>query len=65
MTPLPPVKKLYTVREAAHALALSDRHVYLLIQRGELTATRIGSHAIRVTAAELDRYIADREEVLG
>jgi len=44
------------VREAAELLSLPRTRTYLLIQRGELPAVRIGERSIRVNRRELERF---------
>ena len=51
---------LLTMKEVAGRLRVSDRTVYAVIRRGELRACRVGRASVRVTPAELDRYIASR-----
>ncbi len=46
--PIPPL--LWTVRETAQALRLSERSVFRMLARGDLAAVRIGT-ALRVQPA--------------
>jgi excisionase family DNA binding protein len=52
---------LLTYGEAAEYLSVSDRTVRDEVRAGNLGAVRIGprSGAVRITRAELDRYIAN------
>jgi excisionase family DNA binding protein len=50
-------KKLFSVADAAEVLAISRKHVYALINRGELSTVAIGRRRLIVND-ELDRYIA-------
>jgi excisionase family DNA binding protein len=52
-----PVVLLLTAREAAHALAISERTLWGLTQRGEVQVVRIG-RSVRYAVAELERYVA-------
>lgn len=49
-------KLLYTKKQAAAALAMSERQLDVLIGRGAICALRDG-RAVKITAAELGRYI--------
>jgi excisionase family DNA binding protein len=53
-----PIVRLLTVREVAEHLALSTATVYAMIERGELAHARV-SNSIRITPAELDRYLTE------
>jgi excisionase family DNA binding protein len=55
---------LYTVPEAAALLAVSPSFVWGLLQRGELTGVKVG-RSRKVTAAELERYVASLSEATG
>ncbi|MCA1703272.1 MAG: helix-turn-helix domain-containing protein [Actinobacteria bacterium] len=46
-------------RDAAHALGVTYRKVYTLIERGELPAYKVGSD-IKLLRAEVDAYRQDR-----
>jgi excisionase family DNA binding protein len=43
--------------DAAHALAVSVRHVYTMIDNGELQSVRIGKRSVRVYRAEIEEII--------
>jgi excisionase family DNA binding protein len=49
-------KRLYSVADAAEALAIRRKHVYTLISRGELSTVAIGRRRL-IPNDELDRYI--------
>lgn len=51
----------YRVREAAQVLGCSDDTIGRLIQRGELKSFTLG-RARFITAAEIERLIAEREQ---
>ena len=48
---------LFTIPEAARALALGRTTIYQLIARGELEAVHVG-RACRVPADSVDRFVA-------
>lgn len=50
-----------TVADAADFLAVSRRQVYVLLERGELPAVRVGTR-IRLIPAELDAYLENHRE---
>lgn len=52
------VRLVYRVEEAAQILALSRSTIYELLASGELKGIKIGRSS-RITASELDRYVAD------
>jgi excisionase family DNA binding protein len=47
--------KLYTVAQAAAAYQLSERSIFRLIERGELSTVKIGS-ALRIHSDEIERF---------
>ena len=49
--------RLLSVREVADFLGISVASVRRMIDRGDLAAIVVGERSIRITAAELDRYI--------
>lgn len=49
-------ERLLTVADAANFLAISRRQVYVLLERGELPAVRVGTR-IRLIPAELTAYL--------
>lgn len=51
-----------TVNAYAGRLAISPRHVYRLIEQGEVKAYRIG-RAVRIPSTEVERYITSHMEV--
>jgi excisionase family DNA binding protein len=55
--------RLLKVEEVADLIGVSRRTVYALIQAGFLETVNVGSAArprLRVTPAEMDRFIAER-----
>ena len=55
---------LLTSREAANALAISERTLFSLRKAGEIVAVQIGK-SVRFSETELRRFIARRETVEG
>jgi excisionase family DNA binding protein len=55
-----PVPLLWTSREAARALALSERTLFSLVKRGEVPCVRIG-RAVRFDPRDLRTWIAARK----
>jgi excisionase family DNA binding protein len=53
--------RLMTVADAADFLAVSRRQVYVLLERGELPAVRVGTR-IRLIPTELDAYLERHRE---
>lgn len=54
------IKLAVSIEEAAHALSVSRRHLYTLLETGELKSfTSRRRRLIRLT--ELNRYIMERE----
>ena len=53
-------KRLYRVPELCEILRLSKSSIYREIEAGNLRAIRIGK-SVRVSAAELDRYLETLE----
>jgi excisionase family DNA binding protein len=49
-------KILYSKKEAAAVLALSPQMLMLLVKRGELAATRVGTRVL-FSADELHRFV--------
>jgi excisionase family DNA binding protein len=59
----PPDFRLLKVEEVADLIGVSRRTVYALIQAGFLETVNVGSAArprLRITPAEMDRFIAER-----
>jgi excisionase family DNA binding protein len=52
-----------TVADAADFLAISRRQVYVLLERGELPAVRVGTR-IRLIPAELGAYLEQHREAV-
>lgn len=53
------MKLLFTRKEAALALATSERRLDELIKAGDLAAVQDGPRSVKITATELERYISD------
>jgi len=51
-----PSRVLYSVRDTAKLLAIADRTVYKMLERGELKGVRIGGRRL-VRRDELDSFI--------
>ncbi len=51
------LEPLRTARDAAKFLAISERHLYTLTQRGQIAAVRMGK-AVRYTTDELTAFVA-------
>ena len=60
MSTSPASQVLYTIPQAAAALAISRSRVYELLAHGDLTAIHIGRSA-RVSARAIDTYVARLE----
>lgn len=56
-------KYLYSLREAADLLGVGRTTMYELINGGKLKVTRVGLRGIRISDAELTRYIQDNTEI--
>jgi excisionase family DNA binding protein len=54
-----------TVPEAAEELRIPRTRCYVLIQRGELPAVRIGERSIRLNRAELERFLLETRRVVA
>ncbi len=48
---------LLTVKEAAVRLKTSTATVYALCEAGKLAFTRVSTHAIRIAAGDLERFV--------
>ncbi len=57
---LPPA--LYTLREGARLLGISDKHIYKLMHRGELAVERDITGQLRVSREEIYRVVKNRDE---
>jgi excisionase family DNA binding protein len=53
------------VSEAAEQLQIPLTRCYVLIQRGELPAVRIGERSIRVNRRELERFLLEDRRVVA
>ncbi len=47
---------LYTKREAAKLLKISEHTLHLMLRRGEMEHVRVG-HSPRITEAQIEEYI--------
>jgi excisionase family DNA binding protein len=56
--PAPVPKLALNLEEAAESLSVCQRTVTRLIERGELTAIKIGNRGIRISVRELEGWIA-------
>jgi excisionase family DNA binding protein len=54
-------ERLLTVADAAEFLAISRRQVYVLLERGELPAVRVGTR-LRLIPADLRVYLEEHRE---
>ena len=54
-------ERLLTVGDAADFLAISRRQVYVLLERGELPAVRVGTR-LRLIPADLRAYLEEHRE---
>ena len=62
----PRAREFLTIPEIVDALHMSQPHAYRLVKSGALPAIRFGTgpgrgQMLRVRAADLERFIADRE----
>lgn len=48
---------LQTYKEVAKILGVSERHIRRLTKTGKLPIHRIGIRAVRISKADLDRYL--------
>jgi excisionase family DNA binding protein len=46
-----------TVRQAAKRVSTSRQRIYAAIKSGELRATRIGPHGLRIALEDLERWV--------
>lgn len=54
-------ERYYYVGRVAEKLECSKRHVYNLINSGQLKAIKIGSRALRIPESSLNAFISNRE----
>ena len=57
--------RLLKVPDVARVLQIGRRQAWELVWRGELPSVRIGQRSIRVTRADLDRYIDEHRGPYG
>jgi excisionase family DNA binding protein len=55
-------ERLYTVREVAEYLRVSERLVRYWIERGELVAFIAGKRGYRIRQSALDDYVRSKEQ---
>lgn len=53
---------LWRAKEAASYLAISERHLWTLTQRGEIPAVRLGDKCVRYDLADLRAVIDARKQ---
>lgn len=56
---LPPAT--YTLREASRLLDISDKHIYVMMHRGDVEVTRDVTGQLRITREELYRVKRERQ----
>lgn len=49
--------ELFSVKQVANYLNVSERTIYRWIKEGEITCVKIGKRFIRITAAEVNRMV--------
>jgi excisionase family DNA binding protein len=54
--------QLLRIRDCAKALAVSERSVWRMLERNDLTAIRVGK-SVRVERAQLEQFIARQRKV--
>lgn len=55
----PVLEPLLSIEEVSEVLRISERGVYRLLERSELTAVKVGA-CTRIEPAEVRRYIAEQ-----
>lgn len=58
---MPPIDRLYDVRQAAQVLGIGRTNVYKLLKDGHLPSVRVG-RLRRIRRSDLDAYIDGLEE---
>ncbi len=56
------IRLLLTPREAAHALAISERTLWQLTKDGILESVRVGKRSVRYSQGALLRYVQNQEK---
>jgi len=51
-------KLLYTAREVAELLSISERSLYNALKAGKIECTRVGGRVLRFSRAQVNDYIA-------
>lgn len=55
-------RPLLRAQQVAERLNITPRHVYRLVEVGDLPAVRIGMKAVRIHPEDLDTYISDKRK---
>lgn len=55
--------ELFTIAQAAAYLKVCDKTIRRMIKSNKITASKIGSRAWRIKKSDIDRYIANNENV--
>jgi len=56
-----PVRLAVSVKEAAHNLSVSHRHLYTLLENGDLKSFKSGRRRL-ISLGEIEKYIVERME---
>lgn len=56
------LKLLLSVREAAQALAVSERTLWQMTKDGVIGSIKVGTRSVRYPVAELERWIEEQME---
>ena len=56
------LKLLLSVREAAQALAVSERTLWQMTKDGVIVSIKVGTRSVRYPVAELERWIEEQME---
>jgi len=57
-----PLRLLLSPREAAQALAISERTLWQLTKDGKIDSIKVGTRSVRYPVASLERWIAEQVE---
>ena len=57
-----PLRLLLSPKEAAQAMAISERNLWQLTQDGVIDSVRVGKRSIRYSVATLEKWIAKQEQ---
>ena len=58
-------RMLLTVPEVARTLKIGRRQVWEMVWQGKLPVVRLGPRTVRVSRAELERYVLERSRPYG